>query len=126
MRWWYQAAERVHHLIDPRTRRPARVWVDATDDRPGAEPLIATATALAPTAAHAEVATKVALLRGYPQALDIVAAAWKSREASEQNGAYGDVGVALILVLGTGEVICSTNFQDYLATMGGGGNIWLD
>ena len=126
MRWWYQAGERQHHLIDPRTGRPARVWIDAADDRAEEEPLIATATALAPTAAHAEVATKVALLRGYPQALDMVQAAWAASGAHDPNAAYGDASVALILVLGTGQVVCSTNLQDYLATLGGGGNVWLD
>jgi thiamine biosynthesis lipoprotein len=126
MRWWYQAGERQHHLIDPRTGRPARVWIDAADDQVESEPLIATATALAPTAAHAEVATKVALLRGYPQALDMVQAAWKTSGAHDPSRAYGDAGVALILVLGTGQVVCSTNLLEYLATRGGGGNVWLD
>ncbi|HKT37191.1 MAG TPA: FAD:protein FMN transferase, partial [Ktedonobacterales bacterium] len=79
-RWWYNAGERQHHLIDPRTSHPARIWIDdadSQDDQLSDEPLIASVTALAPTAAHAEVAAKVALLRGYPQALRAVEAAWE-------------------------------------------------
>lgn len=34
--------------------------------------------------------------------------------------------MALILVLGTGEVACSANTRAYLDTLGGGGNLWLD
>lgn len=118
-RWWFRAGERQHHLIDPRHNRPAHVWIDHSDDDAAAEPLIATATALAPTTAHAEVAAKVALLRGYPQALAAVEHAWQTRrEASVRS--YGDADVALLLVLGTGVVKCSANFQEYLETRGGG------
>jgi FAD:protein FMN transferase len=125
-RWWYQAGERRHHLIDPRTGRPARLWIDAADDHAAAGALIATATALAPTAARAEVAAKVALLRGYPDALDLVDAAWKAAGAPTPDAAYGDDGVALILVMGTGQVACSIHLREYLATLGGGGDVWLD
>jgi thiamine biosynthesis lipoprotein len=138
-RWWYHAGERQHHLLDPRTWRPARLWIDAADDTKGDgdgamdKPLIASATALAPTAAHAEVAAKVALLRGsldYRQALAPVERAWAAWETQEARDAaippYGDRGVALILLLGTGEVVCSAHLHAYLATLGGGGNIWLD
>jgi thiamine biosynthesis lipoprotein len=155
-RWWYRAGERQHHLLDPRTGRPAQVWIDAADARPGEPPLIATATALAPTAAHAEIAAKVALLRGYPQALGAVEAAWKTHyaaalasldeagswttvgigvadalagtlpRADEEPPPYGDAPVALLLVLGDGAVACSTNMLDYLATFGGGGDLWLE
>ncbi|HEV2458742.1 MAG TPA: hypothetical protein VGS80_10295, partial [Ktedonobacterales bacterium] len=75
------------------------------------------ATALAPTAAHAEVAAKVALLRGYPDALRTVEAAW------ERYGAVGpetdaDAGVALVLTFGNGEVAISQNLNTFLATWG--------
>jgi FAD:protein FMN transferase len=134
-RWWYHAGERQHHLIDPRTGRPARLWIEATDQPAGAAPLIASATALAPTAAHAEVAAKLALLRGFPEALTIVDASWTAfcgydadaaGAACDAGAAYGDAAVALLLLLGTGEVVCSANLQDYLATVGGGGDVWMD
>jgi thiamine biosynthesis lipoprotein len=128
-RWWYRAGERQHHLIDPRTGRPARVWIDAADGDPAAAPLIASASALAPTAAHAEVAAKVALLRGYPQALGLVDAAWQAARVYDEHNtvdAYGDASVALILVLGNGAVACSANLRDYLATLGGGGDVWVN
>lgn len=132
-RWWYQGDERRHHILDPRTSMPVRLWIEAGDDQISNGPLIATASALAPTAAHAEVAAKVALLRGYPAALDVVEAAWQARIAGEREGqqgdpyaAYGDEHVALIVMLGSGVVVCSANVQEYLATSGGGGEIWLD
>jgi thiamine biosynthesis lipoprotein len=128
-RWWYQGGERQHHLIDPRRGRPARVWIDATDTDAPARTTIAVATALAPTAAHAEVAAKVALLRGYPQALDLVDAAWKAARGDDEReteAGYGDAAVALLLRLGTGDVVCSAHLQDYLATLGGDGHLWLD
>jgi hypothetical protein len=98
------------------------VWIDATDDGAAAGTLIAMATALASTAAQAEVAAKVALLRGYPKALDLVDAAWKTTPDAR----YGDNVVALILVLGTGQVACSSHLREYLAARGGGGDVWLD
>jgi FAD:protein FMN transferase len=119
-RWWLRNGERRHHLLDPRTGSPMRVWIDQRDtpaDGAGSPPLIATATALAPTAAHAEVAAKVALLRGYPDALRTVEAAW------ERYGAVGpetdaDAGVALVLTFGNGEVAISQNLSTFLATWG--------
>lgn len=128
-RWWWQNGERRHHLVDPRTGSPARLWLDATDDRVDAENLIATTTAFAPTAAHAEVAAKVALLRGYPAALQVVEAAWEQSSASSAPNnppAYSDIGVALLLVMGNGDVHCSTNLRAWLSESGGGGEIWLD
>jgi len=132
LRWWYRDGERQHHLIDPRTGRPARVWIDATDQLNSPAPLIASATALAPTAAHAEVAAKVALLRGYPEALEIVNAAWRASAGHDADNAdnadngYGDANVAVLVILGTGEIACSANLQDYLTALGGGGDIWVD
>ncbi len=125
-RWWYQGGQRQHHLLDPRTGRPAALWMPpaAKDlEEPGAAQLIATATALAPTAALAEVAAKVALLRGYPEALEAVEAAWSER-GSHKTPASAEEGVALLLVLGDGQIALSTNMNDYLATCGAGGAIW--
>jgi FAD:protein FMN transferase len=116
-RWWLRDGQRQHHLIDPRTGRPAHVWIDEWDAPAGQDAesrrLVATATALAPTAAQAEVAAKVALLRGYPDALHAVDAAW------QRYGAVGpltdaDAGVALVLTFGNGEVALSDNLRSYL------------
>ena len=82
--------------------------------------LIAAATALAETAAHAEVAAKVALLRGYPEALYAVEQAWAGKSHLK-----ADTGVALLLVLGNGSVFISANMQAFLDTCGGGGMLWL-
>ncbi len=118
-RFWRQGGQRRHHLLDPRTGLPANVWVSfrGEEETQAAESahLIATATALASTAARAEVAAKVALLRGYPDALQAVELA---RAGDAQIKA--DQGVALLLVLGTGEVVLSANMQEYLDTCGGG------
>jgi FAD:protein FMN transferase len=113
-RWWLRDGQRQHHLLDPRTGRPMDLWIDGSNE-PGS--LIASATAFAPTAVQAEVAAKVALLRGYPLALSLVESAW------ERYGALGprndpDAGVALALVFGSGEIIFSKNLNDYLATWG--------
>ena len=133
-RWWYRNGRRQHHLLDPRTGQSARVWIsddrDDANDQGDPATLIAAATALAPTAAHAEVAAKVALLRGFPQALRSVEAAWDAWLAADADGGravapYRDAGVALILTLGSGEVVASSNIQAYLETLGGGGDIWL-
>jgi hypothetical protein len=121
-RWWLQGGKRRHHLLNPATGLPTPLWIDEEDTRPKAEdamPLVATATALAPTAARAEVAAKVALLRGYPAALRAAEAAWErpivlSLEAPPD----ADAAVALVLTLGTGEVVVSDNLSAYLATWG--------
>lgn len=116
-RWWLRDGQRQHHLLDPRTGQPASIWIDSSDE-PG--PLIATATAFAPTAAQAEVTAKAALLRGYPGALSAVESAW------ERYGAVGpqndcDAGVALALVFGNGAVAFSKNLAEYLSSWGTAG-----
>lgn len=117
-RWWLRRGLRAHHLLDPRTGLPAAVWTgeDRTHGRSG-EPLIATATALAPTAARAEVAAKLALLRGYPSALSAVEAAWESDGPLGKDGG-ADSGVALLLALATGEVVVSANMRAYIESWG--------
>jgi FAD:protein FMN transferase len=125
-RWWYRAGTRQHHLLDPRASAAARLWIDTADDGPEASTLIATATAFAPTATHAEVAAKAAVLRGYPAALDVVETAWKADRGDDGPAAYGDQRVALLLVLGSGDVICSRNLRAWLEQYGGGGELWLD
>lgn len=117
-RWWLRRGLRAHHLLDPRTGLPAAVWTgeNRAHGRSG-EPLIATATALAPTAARAEVAAKLALLRGYPSALSAVEAAWESEGPLGTDG-NADNGIALLLVLATGEVAVSANMRAYIASWG--------
>lgn len=124
-RWWYRNGERQHHLLDPRTSRPVPLWIDESDNARDPSRLIATATALAPSAAHAEVAAKVALLRGYPEALHQVEHAWEARHGAGPVR-YGDVSVALLLILGDGNIVCSANIHEFLADVGGGGDLWLD
>lgn len=113
-RWWLRDGQRTHHLLDPRTGLSVPLWVDDGDEPTS---LIASATAFAPTAARAEVAAKLALLRGYPLALSAVESAW------ERYGALGiegdpDVGVALALVAGDGSIMFSRNLTEYLASWG--------
>lgn len=129
-RWWLRGGERQHHLLDPRTGRSIPVWVNAaaSDDQSNqgeASQMIATATALAPTAAHAEVAAKAALLRGYPEALRYVEDAWDADHAVDAPP-YGDAGVALLLILGNGTIVGSANVHEFLGYVGGGGDLWLD
>jgi FAD:protein FMN transferase len=116
-RWWLRGGEPRHHLLDPATGQPIRVWLDGANTDDGT---VATATALAATAARAEVAAKVALLRGAPDALRAVEAAW------QRYGAVGpaddaDAGVALVLTFGNGKVTASANLLEYLATAGTAG-----
>lgn len=132
-RWWYREGRRQHHLINPQTGHPARLWIDADDSPPGAgdEPLIMAVTAFAPTAAHADVAAKVAIMQGYPQALRTVERAWAQKTDDAPSGQaeiaahFGPAPVALIPALGTGETVCSANLHDYLTAFGGGGSVWL-
>jgi thiamine biosynthesis lipoprotein len=119
-RFWQQGNRWRHHLLDPRSGLPANVWISFRGEAEEASAqLIATATALAPTAARAEVAAKAALLRGYPDALHAVERAWAGDAEMD-----ADTEVALLLVLGTGKVVVSANMQDYLDTCGGGGMLW--
>jgi FAD:protein FMN transferase len=125
-RWWYRNGARQHHLLDPRTGRPMDLWIDASDnERKDVSSLIASVTALAPTAAHAEVAAKVALLRGYPDALRAVEQSWDAGRAADAVP-YGDAAVALLVILGNGTVVCSANIYEFLSHVGGGGDLWLD
>src|SRR5215469_2593389 len=81
-------------------------------------------TRSAPFRQEWKMAAKVALLRGYPAALQVVEAAWDGAQADDAAYAasdYGDAGVALLLVLGSGEVVCSTNLAEYLEHQGSGG-----
>ncbi|HEX9068857.1 MAG TPA: FAD:protein FMN transferase [Ktedonobacterales bacterium] len=123
VRWWKQGHRRQHHLLDPHTGEPMRLWVDVQDDTSEDLSLIASATAVAPSATQAEVAAKVALLRGRPQALATIEQAWKAK--SQDKTRFGDGHVALLLVLGSGEVVCSSNFREHLATIGSEGELWL-
>jgi FAD:protein FMN transferase len=116
-RWWYAGGTRRHHLLDPRTGLPALLWVDGSqaDERDSSAPLLATATALAATAARAEVAAKVALLRGLPAALERVEADWNG-QGKQIGAAQTQPTVALLLTLGNGELRLSANLREYLAT----------
>lgn len=122
-RWWLRDGKRQHHLLDPRSGQPIPLWIDDRDgycdghDEQRSLPLIATATAFAPTAAQAEVAAKVALLRGYPLAFSVIEAAWERYGAlAPANDA--DVGVALVLAFGNGAIRFSKNLASYLASWG--------
>lgn len=113
-RWWLREGNVTHHLIDPRTGAPAPLWTageehTATED----DERIASVTALAPTAAQAEAATKIALLTGYPGALTPTLYGGIARA-----GALGQLvpahAVALLVVLGNGQWFLSGDFDDYL------------
>jgi thiamine biosynthesis lipoprotein len=124
-RWWYTGQELKHHLLDPRTGRPINIWIHQDREAPAITPdparLIATATALAKSGALAEVAAKVALLRGYPAALEAVEDAWNGRGAALR----ADEGVALLIVLGNGEVMASAHLEQYLERIARGGMLWI-
>jgi thiamine biosynthesis lipoprotein len=123
-RWWYAGGVAQHHVIDPRTGLPARIWLNTGAPLPEGDDLIATATAFAPTAAHAEVAAKIALLRGGPEAMERVARGWKS-DRRRPRPLYSDVDVALLLVMGSGAVHVSAHLEAWLERYGGGGSLWL-
>ncbi|HEX9035456.1 MAG TPA: FAD:protein FMN transferase [Ktedonobacterales bacterium] len=122
-RWWRENGVVRHHLLDPRTGLPLEIWTGANTEDPepvGASHAIAMVTALAPTAERAEVAAKLALLRGFPEATRAVETAW------ERYGAIGpdddlDAGVALIITFGDGSFALSNNARAWLATWGAEG-----
>lgn len=84
-RRWQQGGRRQHHIIDPRSGRPA-----TTD--------VLSATVVAPTACAAEAAAKVALMLG-----------------SRDGPAWIDARPALagLLVLEDGQVLCSRRLATY-------------
>ncbi len=84
-RRWERNGKRQHHIIDPRTGRPAE-----TD--------VLTATIVAPSATAAEMAAKVTLILG-------------SRTGLEWIEAQSDL--AALLVLEGGDVVRSTRLVDY-------------
>lgn len=86
-RKWTRGGRPAHHLIDPRTNLPAE-----TD--------VLTATIIAPTIFHAEVAAKVALLLG-------------SRAAMGWMETHGDL--AALLILQDGTVIRNEKLEKYIA-----------
>jgi thiamine biosynthesis lipoprotein len=85
-RRWRRNGEWQHHIIDPRTGRPAQ-----TD--------VLSATVVAPAACEAEVAAKVALLLGSRDGLD-----WL--EARPE--------LAGMLILQDGRVLRSSRLEEYL------------
>lgn len=122
-RWWLRGGQRHHHLLDPRTGQSIPLWIadEPQDDRDHSPRRIATVTALAPTGARAEVAAKLALLRGYPEALRPIEAAWERYGAirpSDDASVSPDAGVALLVTFGNGDIVLSKNMPEYLATWG--------
>jgi hypothetical protein len=61
----------------------------------------------------------MALRRGYPVALRMVESAWRDEQASRPH-LPADRDVALLLVLESGEVVCSANMEAYLERYAGG------
>lgn len=92
-RWWLQEGARQHHLIDPRTGRPAAPAATDPDAR------VLTYTALAHTTAEADVLAKVAFLLGYPGGLRRLTCGAEC------------AGVA---VFASGRVEASANVEEYL------------
>jgi thiamine biosynthesis lipoprotein len=97
-RWWLRGGARQHHLIDPRTGRPA-----LPPDQTGLQGPVLAWTALAPTATNAEVLAKVAYLRGYPDGLRALA--------------YG-VDSAGLCVFASGQIATTANLKEYLNAHG--------
>ncbi len=93
-RWWRINGQTAHHLIDPRTGRPATtVGIDPAAGLPLA------ATALAATATEAEVRAKEALLLGLADGLA------RLDGGTERAGWF---------ILGDGRIVPSANLQAYL------------
>lgn len=84
-RRWKQGVAWRHHLIDPRTGRPA-----VTD--------VLIATVIAPSLSEAEAAAKCLLIAGSRNGMD-----WLDRNPQ----------LAALLILETGSVVTSPNFPDY-------------
>lgn len=120
-RWWRDGDAVRHHLLDPRSGLPMPIWTGADLERPDAPArALAMVTALAPTAERAEVAAKLALLRGYAEAARAVESAWA------RYGAIGpandlDASVALLFTFSDGEIMPSANARAWLATYGSAG-----
>jgi thiamine biosynthesis lipoprotein len=89
-RWWLRDGQRLHHLIDPRTRQPA-------EHQTG--PRLLSVSALATTTTEADVLAKVAFLRGYPEGLQGLAEGIRS---------------AGIAILADGRVVATPNLEEYL------------
>lgn len=97
-RWWRINGLPAHHLIDPRTGRPATT-VGITP----AEGLPLAVTALAPSATEAEVRAKEALLLGLPAGL------------ARLDGGTARAGW---FIMGDGRIHTSANLQAYLVAQG--------
>lgn len=117
-RWWLRGGRLTHHLLDPRTGEPIPLWVAAPRDGTVIDhQRIASVTALAPTAAQAEVATKVALLTGLSDALTPSPYAGIARSAAHGSLVPQD-SVAIIVVPGSGPFVPSPTLGAYLSTWG--------
>jgi thiamine biosynthesis lipoprotein len=92
-RWWLRDGARQHHLIDPRTGRPATQPDTDPDSR------VLTYTALAPTTTEADALAKVAFLLGYPDGLRMLS--------------HG-IHRAGVCVFASGRVEASSNLEEYL------------
>lgn len=115
-RWWRMGGEVRHHLLDPRTGRPMPIWTGAEVDA-DAHHRLAMVTALGPSAERAEVAAKLALLRGQMEGARAVESAWERFGAIGPEGDL-DAGVALIFTYGDGVIAHSANVHAWLATWG--------
>lgn len=85
-RQWTRDGKTMHHLIDPRTGLPA-----VTD--------VLTATVIAPTMVQAEVAAKVALIRGSAQGV-----AWLEARSS----------LAGLLILENGNLVITSRMEEFI------------
>ncbi len=93
-RWWLRGGARQHHLIDPRTGRPA-----LPHDGTRLEGRVLAWTALAATTAAADVLAKVAYLRGYPEGL---------RALTRRGESAG------LCVFANGQIETTANLEEYL------------
>jgi thiamine biosynthesis lipoprotein len=118
-RWWRVDGVVRHHLLDPRTGLPMTIWTGADLDRPSPHAL-AMVTALAPTAERAEVAAKLALLRGYDAAKRAIESAW-AREGANSSRDNLDADVALIFTFSDGAITPSANVRAWLTSYGSAG-----